>query len=642
MSFLRSEEMKLYMVFFSYSNRWTVMDKLGSLDALHFVDVNPDAENKQGKREIQRCSECDRDVAFLAKTAQDEGIAAPAPLTYVEIERQLKVYAEETNQSRDYPGFFELIERDVLAAAKVSVMNDKNALADLQDQTNILEQRIQALEYAQRVFARGEGPDAYPGAPPGNADHGKAEEKKEQLGREIPRLGATRRIAVLRRDEALAFQRLLFRSLRGNVAIVLEDIPNPFKRNDGKLEYKSIALVIFKGGETMAQKVERVCSPFTNISFDIPEDIDREIEESNKRLQDIRVAMTETKARMVRKLSGLMGKEQGETRLRLESIKYMLDQYKLILTTLGKMHFRSEGYEGVCWCREKEKDRVLIEKGSVVTFLPLQPRPSFPPPPTFIRANDFLSPFQGIVNTYGVPAYREVNPALFTIITFPFMFGIMFGDVLHGMILLVTGVYLLFANPGSMEQAGSILRAGWPFRYLLVLLGLFSVYCGLIYNEVGSIPLPLFRSCYSGHTHITKLPCTYPLGMDPIWNVSANDLIFTNSFKMKFATIVAFLHMFLGIVLKGVNSIHFNNMTVLFCEVFPEVIFTLAILGYLIFLIVYKWVLSWGSGAAAPSLLSMVFQVFLGAGQQPTVRIFGMTPQLILNTVLLGKEGTRE
>ena len=36
---------------------------------------------------------------------------------------------------------------------------------------------------------------------------------------------------------------------------------------------------------------------------------------------------------------------------------------------------------------------------------------------------------QSIVNTYGVPRYREANPALFTAVTFPFLFGVMYGDI---------------------------------------------------------------------------------------------------------------------------------------------------------------------------------------------------------------------
>jgi V-type H+-transporting ATPase subunit a len=34
-------------------------------------------------------------------------------------------------------------------------------------------------------------------------------------------------------------------------------------------------------------------------------------------------------------------------------------------------------------------------------------------PPTYIKVNDFTYPFQEIVNTYGIPMYKEINPAVF-------------------------------------------------------------------------------------------------------------------------------------------------------------------------------------------------------------------------------------
>ena len=58
--------------------------------------------------------------------------------------------------------------------------------------------------------------------------------------------------------------------------------------------------------------------------------------------------------------------------------------------------------------------------------------PRKPKPPTHFHTNEFTLNTQAVVDTYGVPSYKECNPAVFTLVTFPFQFGIMFGDLGHG------------------------------------------------------------------------------------------------------------------------------------------------------------------------------------------------------------------
>ena len=43
-------------------------------------------------------------------------------------------------------------------------------------------------------------------------------------------------------------------------------------------------------------------------------------------------------------------------------------------------------------------------------------------PPTY---NKFTEGFQPIMDNYGIAAHQEVNPGLFAIVTFPFLFSVM-------------------------------------------------------------------------------------------------------------------------------------------------------------------------------------------------------------------------
>ena len=114
--------------------------------------------------------------------------------------------------------------------------------------------------------------------------------------------------------------------------------------------------------------------------------------------------------------------------------------------------------------------------------------------PTYIKLNDFTGAFQEIVNTYGIPMFQEINPAVFAIVTFPFLFGVMFGDIGHGSLLLIVGIILCFMNHKLKDTA---MEAFGMIRYLILLMGIFATYNGFIYNEFFAIPTDFWGSCFN-------------------------------------------------------------------------------------------------------------------------------------------------
>ena len=72
-----------------------------------------------------------------------------------------------------------------------------------------------------------------------------------------------------------------------------------------------------------------------------------------------------------------------------------------------------------------------------------QPLVTYEQPPTYFQTNKITHSFQEIVDAYGVAKYREANPAPFTIVTFPFLFAVMFGDFGHGMLLLAFALWMV-------------------------------------------------------------------------------------------------------------------------------------------------------------------------------------------------------
>ena len=62
--------------------------------------------------------------------------------------------------------------------------------------------------------------------------------------------------------------------------------------------------------------------------------------------------------------------------------------------------------------------------------------------PVALQNPGFLGAFETLVNTYSRPRYEEIDPTVLIAITFPLLYGAMFGDVGHGLVLAAIGLFL--------------------------------------------------------------------------------------------------------------------------------------------------------------------------------------------------------
>lgn len=108
----------------------------------------------------------------------------------------------------------------------------------------------------------------------------------------------------------------------------------------------------------------------------------------------------------------------------------------------------------------------------------------------------------------------------------------------------------------------------------------------------------------------------YPVGIDPIWYVSTQEIQFLNSIKMKIAVILGVMHMSLGIVLKGINAIYRKDRLEFFFEFIPQLLMLTLLFGYMDLMIIVKWCTNYyGQEHLAPSIISMMVGMFLEGGK---------------------------
>ncbi|XP_061556311.1 V-type proton ATPase 116 kDa subunit a isoform X3 [Phycodurus eques] len=639
----RSEEMTLAQLFLQSEAAYCCVSELGEIGMVQFRDLNPDVNVFQRKfvNEVRRCEEMDRKLRFVEKEIKKADIPivdtgenpeVPFPRDMIDLEATFEKLENElkeinTNQEALKKNFLELTELKHI------------------------------LRRTQQFFDEMEDPTLL-------------EESSTLLDPNEVNRGAPRRLGfvagVIGRERIPTFERMLWRVCRGNVFLKQADIEDPLEDpTSGDQVHKSVFIIFFQGDQ-LKNRVKKICEGFRATLYPCPETPQERKEMLagvNARIDDLQMVLNQTEDHRQRVL------QAAAKAVRVWFIK--VRKMKAIYHTLNlcNIDVTQKCLIAEVWCPVSDLDSIQFalrrgteKSGSTVPSI-LNRMQTNQTPPTYNKTNKLTSGFQNIVDAYGIGSYREINPAPYTIITFPFLFAVMFGDLGHGVLLTCAALYLVLRENRLIAQKNdnemfSMVFAG---RYIILLMGIFSIYTGIIYNDCFSKSLNVFGSGWSvrpmfdarvggnwtlemleGNKILQLDPAVdgvfkgpYPIGIDPIWNIATNKLTFLNSFKMKMSVILGVIHMLFGVTLSLFNHLYFKKPLNIYLGFIPEIVFMSSLFGYLVLLIFYKW-LSYDVRLSrdAPSLLIAFINMFLFNYNDPTVKPL-YTGQQALQTFLV-------
>lgn len=604
----RSQSMVLVNLFFSVEAAHDIVDELARIGAVQFRDLNPgtNAFHRNFVNDVRRIDELEKKLFIFEEKMIEHGIRGDFfyPEADVNADQALGDATSLTVLSEMESQFDELVHE--------LQQLDQFQLATRRDITAALEEKA-VLERAHSSWLNGSQ----------NFVRELTDEEEEihLLGGEQRSTNLSFVAGVINTSEMNAFRRILWRATHGNLFMRDDDIDDPIPDPKKKSLVRKTAFIIFSQGEVAQSKIRKMCEAFNASLFAISSvhhQRDLRLTELDRRIEDLSRIYSVNIHRTKDILSNTVLNRYDAWRCRILKEKLIYHTMNLFDYDIQRTTLIAEG-----WCPEQR----IMDVQNALTVASQRSRALVEPvlhvldskdtPPTHFELNKYTKAFQSIVDAYGVPDYQEVNPTPFNIISFPFLFGVMFGDLGHGTFLLFFALFLVLREEQlSRTRLNELVKMAFDGRYILVLMGVYAAYMGFLYNECMGVPLNLFGVSWFDFGGETTYLVPYPVGVNPIWKVADNTLLFYNSLKMKMSIILGVCQMTFGICLSAFNASffrrHWEHKYDLWLVFIPQMIFFLAIFGYMAWLIMFKWSVNWLNikDFEAPKLLSLMISMF--------------------------------
>ncbi|KAI5793190.1 V-type ATPase, V0 complex, 116kDa subunit family [Geopyxis carbonaria] len=455
---------------------------------------------------------------------------------------------------------------------------------------------------------------------------------------------------VINRDRIGTFERILWRTLRGNLYMNQSEIDEPIQDPATGENVDKNVFVIFAHGKEILSKIRKISESLGADLYSVDEDTNLrrdQLHEVNNRISDLQSVLSNTKNTLDAELR-MIAQSLASWMVVIKKEKAVYQTLNLFSYDGARKYLVAEGWlptSSLPLIQATLRDvteQARLQVPSIINELNTTKTP-----PTYIKTNKFTEGFQTIIDAYGVAKYQEVNPGLATIVTFPFLFAVMFGDIGHGFIMALAASAMIYYEKKLIgKKIFEIFDMAFFGRYIMLMMGIFSIYTGLIYNDIFSKPLTLFASGWKYPENFKAGDLidavkvegrVYPFGLDWAWHSADNALLFTNSYKMKLSIILGWVHMTYSLCLSQYNHRFFRSRIDTIGNFLPGMLFLQSIFGYLVMCIIYKWSVDWYAvDKNPPSLLNMLIYMFLSPGTIEDELYPGQKPvQLLLTLIAL-------
>lgn len=625
--------MGLYSLVLHHDSAWEILNLMGNMNCIQFIDMNTDEQIifRKFSPLIRKCEEIETSIQYMLEEAEKLQISPQKPKDF----SKFKEWLEEitVNSKKDPSSLLDHIHNEC-QSLKDSMAEQVTKYKSMYDSlVRLIERKVTLSKAYSVVSSITSSLDLNNQVIPNIKSEGPV----------LNGMKYVYLVGLIKMEDIFKFKRLIFRSTRGNAIVYIKNIDIPFQSFEGINTKKSVYIIVYKESEHLKLRIKKICESMGPdcISLSIEERLQEEAN-INKSIDELKELMNVTRVSIIERMNKIteeIGMERGSL---IMNYFIFVRREKSIYQILNMLKAENYLFRGLFWAPKSQEidilssfsqleqnHNIIMPKINSIHFHHLNP-------PTKLRKNAFLDPFQEIVNLYGIPSYQEINPGFFTIITFPFFFAMMFGDALHGLYVFIISLVLCIMGK-KLNKIPSVLRGLFNYRFIFLLMGFFSIYCGILYSEFGSSSINIFSTCYTNKDYETERieQCTYPFGLDYKWQVSSNQLLFVNSFKMKFSVIIGIMQMILGIVLKGMNNYHYKISFIF--EFIPQLFLMTFIFGYLIIIILIKWGIDWtGKTAFAPSITTYFSDMFIQFGNTKEYPIIGnATSQRVISQIFL-------